>query len=398
MAGRPRIAVVAGFWPSSRLDNAGALMVRHRVNALQRFGDVTLFVPAGLEKSPYELGIDRGVAIASLLTPRTTGFVPRAMGLCRRTLTGEMSLGRRVSRAWASQMQSYSGAFEGVEVHWSQHFSMVDMFRRVFPEAILVAYAHDVMSQGLSRRARGERSRIRRAAAAVGARRAVKLEPCFLNRFDRVATFSDKDGNLLRQLGVRVPVSVEQLYFELPSEAMPVESPKVLFAGAMYRRENDQAATWLVQEVWPVVKRDVEGAELLIAGADPSTALRVAASQAVDVAVLGFVPDLGSLYRDVAVVVAPLRLGAGVKMKVIEALARGLPVVATQVGAEGLPDGLFAGVVDDPTLFAAAVINALRDAKHRRVVGRRARRWAVEAHARIDADIRRSVALYSRGA
>jgi glycosyltransferase involved in cell wall biosynthesis len=90
----------------------------------------------------------------------------------------------------------------------------------------------------------------------------------------------------------------------------------------------------------------------------------------------GFVPDLADFYRRVRVAIAPLRFGAGVKLKTVEALQYGVPVVATTVGAEGLEalPGDVIAVHDDPAGFAAAVVARLRDVEtwraHRAAIDR----------------------------
>jgi hypothetical protein len=254
------------------------------------------------------------------------------------------------------------------------------------------------MVQGLRRRARRSPTVLKRAVAGVAALRAVRLEPRLLNAFDRVATFSEKDASLLVQLGVRVPISVEQLYFDLPPRAAAPSGSNVLLTGAMYRAENDQAAQWFLTHIWPQVKRQVPSTVLTIAGSGPSADLQRLAKQSRDVQVTGYVDDLTAVYGRASVAIAPLLMGAGVKVKVIEALASGLPVVATTIGAEGLPENLFGGIADDPTVFGQHVTDLLRDPAARSKFGAAGRAWAEEAHARIDENIGASVELYRRAA
>lgn len=104
---------------------------------------------------------------------------------------------------------------------------------------------------------------------------------------------------------------------------------------------------------------------MIIAGDGLRDSVRRAAAKA-DAELLGFVEDLEPLYRSATVSVIPLNLGAGVKFKTVDALAAGVPVVTTPVGAEGIGEhradrgaGLFQAVTEDPAAFAEAVLEAL---------------------------------------
>jgi glycosyltransferase involved in cell wall biosynthesis len=122
------------------------------------------------------------------------------------------------------------------------------------------------------------------------------------------------------------------------------------------------AAEWLVREILPRIRAAVPEARLALVGSKPSDAVVALANDVVEVT--GFVPDdeLARRYAGARVVLAPLRFGAGVKLKVIEALAEGVPVVTTPVGAEGI-EGLDAviDVADTPEALAAAAIRLLQD-------------------------------------
>jgi glycosyltransferase involved in cell wall biosynthesis len=100
-----------------------------------------------------------------------------------------------------------------------------------------------------------------------------------------------------------------------------------------------------------------------------------------EVVATGFVEDVDREYDASSLVVVPLRQGAGVKFKTVEALLHGVPVVSTSVGAEGIggPD-LFAGLTDDPGALAAAVVAALRDPAPPRERARAAQEWAAREY------------------
>lgn len=391
---RPRVGIIAPFWPPDYMDNAGALLVRHRVNALQDACDVTLIVQEGWDASPYDLGVRPEVRLVSLRTPRPRGVAGRALAFGLRSLAGELTPGGAVLRSWSSQLREEAPSLDVVEVHWSQHFAMVDSLRQLYPRGLLLAYAHDVMTQALHRRAVGSPSTLRRWMARISSVRAAVREPLLLNKFDSVATFSSKDAALLSGLGVRVPIGVEQLYFDLPRIVAPLEGSMVVFVGAMYRPENDQAAKWLVSEIWPAVRDAVPDAELLIAGSGASAELQESAAKEKGVRVVGYVRDLAPVYLGAAVVLVPLIVGAGIKLKVIEALACGVPVIATPVGAEGLAPSLFAGISEKRDELARLTVNTLLDRDARARQGAAGRAWADAAHRKLQLDIDSAVRRY----
>jgi len=140
------------------------------------------------------------------------------------------------------------------------------------------------------------------------------------------------------------------------------EGKRVLFVAGFAHPPNVDAALWLARDVWPQVVRDHPDARLTLAGSNPHASVRALAGEAITVT--GFVSDveLARLYAISKVAVVPLRFGAGVKLKVVEAMQMGLPLVTTTVGAQGLSDLADAAVIkDDPQHFAAAISTFLAD-------------------------------------
>jgi len=143
-----------------------------------------------------------------------------------------------------------------------------------------------------------------------------------------------------------------------------VTGASLFFVGGFNHTPNRLGITWFVTEVLPLIWEQVPDARLDIAGSNPPPDVKMLASERV--AVLGRISDeaLYELYGRAALAVAPLLYGAGVKGKVIEAMAYGVPVATTSVGAQGIEvgeRGLFVG--DDPQQLAGAIVQALRDRK-----------------------------------
>ncbi len=233
-----------------------------------------------------------------------------------------------------------------------------------------------------------------RAAQVRGIRRWLELaasrlfyhfEPWLCRRYDLIAAISAGDQRLLASRCADRPVLVLPLAPALAAtgEVQPaVESgPNVLFVGAMYRTFNVQAVRWFVQEVWPRVRTRVPQARLYVVGYDPLPEIRALHGSA-GIAVTGFVEELAPWYRAAAVFVSPMLVAGGLLQKVVDALAAGVPVVATTVsnhGVGGTP-GEHLLVADGPEQFAAAVVRLLEDPAERERLAQAGRRFVRERY------------------
>jgi glycosyltransferase involved in cell wall biosynthesis len=152
------------------------------------------------------------------------------------------------------------------------------------------------------------------------------------------------------------------------------EEPTILFLGTYEYPPNVDAAVYLVEEIWPFILRRVPAARLVLAGAYPERLPGSIRSQD-GVECPGFIKDLEVLYRRIQIVACPIRIGAGMRIKILEASSYGKPVVATQVAAEGieLAPGKEISLEDDPRAFARACVELLADPARRRQMGEQAR-------------------------
>lgn len=137
----------------------------------------------------------------------------------------------------------------------------------------------------------------------------------------------------------------------------------LLFTGKMDFRPNIDAALWFGQEIWPLIKEAMPESTWGIVGKSPHQRLDVLRRDPA-VSVVGEVPDIRPYFHSATVYVIPLRMGGGTRFKLLEAMAAGLPVVSTTVGAEGVPvrPGREALLADSPTEFASATLRLLGDA------------------------------------
>mgnify|MGYP002789636047 CR=1 FL=1 len=268
-----------------------------------------------------------------------------------------------------------SGGFSRVHVEWAQMAQYIPQGLTGIETWISAA---DVMYLGAERNA--ERSSgLRRRVWQGQARGLYRWERDQYARVDTVLLHNPKDGQLVsRMLGSDRNVRVISPYFDryTPRLRNPgTGAPRLLFWGSMGRTENSEAAEWLVREVLPRLRSQMPGARLIIAGSNPPHGLVQAASDAVEVT--GFVKDPQAVFDRADAAVLPLFRGAGVKVKVIECLAAGLPVITTAVGAEGIEAGLRDGLT---------VLEANAEAFVGKIVALASgpERWAGESQAAIE--------------
>lgn len=147
---------------------------------------------------------------------------------------------------------------------------------------------------------------------------------------------------------------------KLPLDVRFTEA-KLCYAGFLGWEPNVQGLLWFLHEVWPGLKQQVPELRLDIAGKNPDSRLVNAVDAAEGVQLLGFVDDLETLYRGSRMAICPLQFGSGIKVKVANAMARGIPVATTSVGAEGLDvlHGIHLMINDDAAEMQASILKLL---------------------------------------
>jgi glycosyltransferase involved in cell wall biosynthesis len=134
------------------------------------------------------------------------------------------------------------------------------------------------------------------------------------------------------------------------------------------------ALDWFTREVLPAILEHVADAKLIVAGSDPPPR-HAFPNPANAIELLGFVEDIRPLFSSCALFVCPIRSGSGVRVKLLEAFASGIPVVSTTLGAEGLArvDGDFCALADDASSFARKTVELLQDQRAALTMAARAR-------------------------
>lgn len=233
-----------------------------------------------------------------------------------------------------------------------------------------VLFQHNVESEIWRRHALIGRNLLRNFLYRVELKKMLNYERGAARRFHHIIAVSEHDRRLMSEWTDSARITVVPTGVDLQqyraSVASRVTEPLVLFVGAMDWEPNIDAVEYFCREIWPSIQAKVPATQFRIVGRDPVRRVRRLASSSVEVT--GAVPSIVDHLRQSTVVVVPLRVGGGTRLKIYEAMAAGKAVVSTTVGAEGLDvhhdqDILLA---DDPRAFATAVTVLLQDDDLRR--------------------------------
>jgi O-antigen biosynthesis protein len=190
------------------------------------------------------------------------------------------------------------------------------------------------------------------------------LERSIWREVDVVLYPSDEECAIVAaaEPGVAVRTLLPYSFADFAFPRPPATEPVILFVGGFAHLPNKHGVFWFVDRVLPLIKARVTAARFVIAGSNPPPDVLALVGDAVDVRANVSDAELRELYRTARVAAVPLRYGAGVKLKVVEALREGLPLVTTWIGAQGVPGlGSVAEIHDEPQPFADAVCRLLTD-------------------------------------
>jgi glycosyltransferase involved in cell wall biosynthesis len=242
-----------------------------------------------------------------------------------------------------------------------------------FPETISVPrilFQHNVETEIWRRKADNETNPAKRFLYKTEFARMRDYECKMLTRFDRVIAVSEHDRTLMSRWVDPSRITVVPTGVDLdtyhPEKATIPSQPLVLFVGAMDWEPNIDAVQYFRTAIWPSVAARVRQAGFRVVGRNPDRRVQKLASASVEIT--GSVPSVVEHLREAAVVVVPLRIGGGTRLKIYEAMAMGKAVVSTTVGAEGLDVRPGADIVlaDNPADFAQAIVEMLEDSALRR--------------------------------
>jgi|SRR5271157_5256927 len=359
---RSRALVIDAWMPRARHDAGGNVILSH-LAALIRLGFEVVLVPA-----------DMGHGDATTI---------EALGAEVRT------------RPWYGSVEevlrSAPAAFELVYLHRGTVASCyLHLARRHNPQAKIVYSVADLEHQRFARQARVQESP--ELVAASEQSRAVELSTAAAA--DLVLTHSSAEAAWLRQAGTpNSRIALVRWSVEPKPTTVPFQKRSgIVFVGSYQHSPNVDAVLWVVEAVMPLVWQHAPNVVCRLVGSDMPAAVRALARPEVDV--LGEVDEVQAVFAGARVSVAPLRFGAGVKGKVIDSYAAGIPCAGTSIGCEGLdlPPLLQRWYSDNPADIARALLTLHQDRAANETTAAAAVAYVTEhfSAGRLDSDFRKS--------
>lgn len=276
---------------------------------------------------------------------------------------------------------------EGLEMYGMWEAAQVDVAVR--PQVVLDAHNAEYALQASAARASlRPKTIVGGIYSTIQAGRLRRYEAHAGRAADAVLAVSNEDAAVLQKIGVRgrvipepvvVPNGVDVEHYR--PGARPTAGRSALFIGKLDYRPNLDAVEWLCREIWPRVRARDDQAQLRIVGRDASRRVERFGGQN-GVEVVGWVPDERPCFAEADLLLVPMRMGGGVRLKVVQAMAMGVPVVATDAGVAGIPAeaGRHYLAANDADAFANQVVRAFADPRLRQTVATFGRQLARESY------------------
>lgn len=266
------------------------------------------------------------------------------------------------------------------------HLDMLPLaeYLPLFPDMPIALTNQNVESLRLARWAATEKNLLKRWFLKLQARRLAVYEAGILKKLKYCIAMSETDKGYLQALNpdcnlIVIPNGTDTSFYS-PAAEKEAEQPNILWIGGMRDPYNRQAVLFFLDEVFPRIAERIPNVKWTVVGRDPPDRLVRLGNQHVELP--GLVRDVRPYYHRAHVFVVPLLSGSGTKLKVIEGLSMGMPIVTTTVGAEGLAveHGKDIFINDDAVQFAESVIRLLENPVLRRNVGSSARTLAADRY------------------
>jgi polysaccharide biosynthesis protein PslH len=361
-------------WP---LDTGAKLRNYHLARVLAERASVTLLAlsdqdqPAISHESPYEQVIPVAREAAYTFSKVVRGAVgPTPLPVLNYTT-------EQMKRTLARILNAKD--FDIVQVESIHLMSYLPIIRAAPKRPLAICDWHNIESELMRRYGERESSPLRRAYARRTARLMSDLERKATHDFDAHVVVSARDAERLRALNSHARIfvvenGVDAVYYsdyqiEKAEAAQSAAKPKnrIVFVGSMDYHANIDGALNFAREVWPQVRERQPSLVFTIVGRDPPPEVRELARMP-GIEVTGTVADVRPYYREALAAVVPLNVGGGSRLKILEAMAAGTPVVSTTLGAEGLEvrSGENILIADRKEQLVAAILSLVENESQRR--------------------------------
>lgn len=320
----------------------------------------------------------RGLGMEVLPVPIQRRRIADARFLLQSYLTGQPFL---IERDNLPAMRKLVGALlaeRHYDVVHADQFTMpqfVPLRYKDEPHPIRIFDAHNA-NWSVIERSKANAPFYQKPFLSVEQQRLKRYEGQIVNHFECTLTVTDIDRQRLAEAAASVAAGADsgasRRIITIPiavntREILPVKRPQaslhLLTLGTLHYQPNADGIRWFIQEVFPRIQRDLPGISLTIIGKNPPPDFIQFARQDPKIIVAGYVPDLTPYLEQSALMVIPVRAGGGMRVRILEGFARGMPMVTTTTGLEGIEarPGLDVLVADTPEAFAAEVTRLAQD-------------------------------------
>jgi GT2 family glycosyltransferase len=282
--------------------------------------------------------------------------------------------------AWAVNRTIYLKKIDAVQID----YTILGQYAAAYSYIPCFLFEHDIFFQALWRNMRAGRFtyagiieylRMLRYELQL-LRRVTGVQVCSRPGADYLLSYLPELSNRIRS-DLRAVIEVSNYRFI----SGPREPKTMLFIGSFRHTPNLAGLVWFVERVLPRILAKEPKAKLVVIGSDPPRCLNRFQGRK-EIEILGFVPDISHALACFSVFVCPVLSGSGIRVKLLEAFASGIPVVSTRVGAEGFPaiSGEVCELADSPEAFATSVLRLFSDPAYAAALAWRAREMVVRSH------------------
>lgn len=281
--------------------------------------------------------------------------------------------------AWLIHRQIYTKQIDVLQLEYLPLAQYAGEFRQI-PS---ILFEHDIYFQSIGRQLSNMPGALRRWKARYEYLRGMRYELRVLPHMDRIQVCSKANREFLEsfrpdlrnRIDDNLRAGIDTRHYDFHTDGR--EPGTMLFLGSFRHIPNKEALEWFIRNVLPLVLQERPDAKLVVIGSDPPPRHSLPNSEAIEL--IGFVDDVLAPLRQYSVFVCPILSGSGVRVKLLEAFAAGIPTVSTHIGAEGLAeqDGEICRLTDDPVQFARAILELLANPGEAAILAERARDFVV---------------------
>lgn len=352
------------------LDTGGNVRSYHLLRGLAARHQVTLVATNGGEVRPAHVEHLSQFCATVALADVGSWSAWRDAGVLLRSLFDQtpvvIARRRRPELAAVVRRLAAGDAFDTV---YFNHLDAAIYLPDVPAGALKVLDEHNVVTNQVKSIAASDGNPLRRMLLRRDARRVARHEAAVANQMDLCLTCSIPDADALRELGVSrrivvVPNGVDTEYFTPPSSRGESSgTPAVMFVGTMDYEPCERGVWHFCNSILPLIRRTCPALRFVVVGRNPSARIRALAASDPLVELTGRVEDVRPFMALAQVCVVPLLSGSGTRLKILEAMAVGVPVVSTTIGAEGIEaeSGRHLLIADEPQEFCARVVQLLQE-------------------------------------